>query len=64
MFDDDHHAFFLHRIDFNKYGFLVKTVLKKVGASKNLKDKGVDLGKPDDFRDWDEIRGWARSLVH
>jgi menaquinone-dependent protoporphyrinogen oxidase len=56
-------ALFGGEIDFDKYGFLVKTVLKSVGASKNLEDKGVDLSKPYDFRDWDEIRRWAGSLV-
>ena len=56
-------AIFGGEIDFDKYGFLVKTVLKSVGASKNLEDKGVDLSKPYDFRDWDEIRRWAGSLV-
>ncbi len=56
-------ALFGGEMDFDKYGFLVKAVLKKVGASKNLEDKGVDLSKPYDFRDWDEIRRWAKSLL-
>jgi menaquinone-dependent protoporphyrinogen oxidase len=50
-------------IDFDKYGFLVKAILKRVGANKNLEENGVDLSIPYDFRDWDEIRRWARSLV-
>jgi menaquinone-dependent protoporphyrinogen oxidase len=56
-------ALFGGEIDFDKYGFLVKAVLKKVGASKNMEEKGIDLSKPYDFRDWGEIRAWARSLV-
>ncbi len=56
-------ALFGGEIDFDKYGFLVKAVLMKVGASKNLEDKGVDLSKPYDFRDWDGIRIWAKSLL-
>jgi menaquinone-dependent protoporphyrinogen oxidase len=56
-------ALFGGEIDFNKYGFLVKAVFKKVGASKSLEDKGIDLSRPYDFRDWDEIRRWAGTLV-
>ena len=56
-------ALFGGEIDFDKYNFLVKAVMKKVGAGKNLEDRGVDLSKPYDFRNWDEIREWAITLV-
>jgi len=48
-------------LDFSKYGFLVKAILN--GAKKDFERKGVDTSKPYDFRDWDQIRSWAGSLV-
>jgi menaquinone-dependent protoporphyrinogen oxidase len=50
-------------IDFDKYGFLVKAVLKKVAGRRNIEENDIDLSRPYDFRDWDEIRSWASSLV-
>ena len=48
-------------LDFSKYGFLVKAILN--GAKKDFERKGVDMTRPYDFRDWDQIRSWAGSLV-
>ncbi|OPY32479.1 MAG: protoporphyrinogen oxidase [Methanomassiliicoccales archaeon PtaU1.Bin124] len=48
-------------LDFSKYGFLVKALLN--GAKKDFERKGLDMSKPYDFRDWDQIRAWARSLM-
>ena len=50
-------------MDFDKYGFMVKAVLKKVGVNKELEDAGVDTSQRFDFRDWDQIREWAVGLV-
>jgi menaquinone-dependent protoporphyrinogen oxidase len=48
-------------LDFERYGFLVKAVLR--GARKNIEAQGVDLSRPYDLRNWDEIDDWARSLL-
>ncbi len=48
-------------LDFSKYGFLLKTFLN--GQRKSLEARGIDPGKPYDFRDWEAIRRWAGSLV-
>ena len=48
-------------LDFNKYGFLLKTYLN--GQRRSLEARGIDPGKPYDFRDWAVIRKWAGSLV-
>jgi menaquinone-dependent protoporphyrinogen oxidase len=48
-------------LDFEQYGFLVKAILKS--AKKTIEERGADPSKPYDFRNWEEIRGWAVSLV-
>lgn len=48
-------------LDFERYGFLVKAILH--GAKKSIETKGVDLSKPYDFRDWNNINDWASSLL-
>jgi menaquinone-dependent protoporphyrinogen oxidase len=47
-------------LDFNKYGFLLKTFLN--GQRRILEARGIDPGRPYDFRDWEVIRRWAGSL--
>jgi menaquinone-dependent protoporphyrinogen oxidase len=49
-------------IDFGRYGTLTKVLLAGVGTKKALKGKGIDPSGPYDYRNWDEIRAWARSL--
>ncbi len=49
-------------MDFDKYGFMVKAVLKKVGVNRELEGAGVDTSQRFDFRDWDAIREWASEL--
>ena len=44
-----------------KRGFMYKMTMKF--WKKDLEEKGIDTSKPYDFRDWDEIRAWARNLV-
>lgn len=48
-------------LDFERYGFLVKAVLN--GTRKNIEAQGIDLSRPYDFRNWEEIDDWARSLL-
>jgi menaquinone-dependent protoporphyrinogen oxidase len=48
-------------LDFEQYGFLVKAILK--GTKKTIEERGFDTSKPYDFRNWEEIREWAASLV-
>jgi menaquinone-dependent protoporphyrinogen oxidase len=33
------------------------------GMKKEMEKRGVDTGKPYDFRDWDRIREWAREAA-
>jgi menaquinone-dependent protoporphyrinogen IX oxidase len=54
-------ALFGGELDFNKYGFLIKAVLKD--DRRHIESGGVDLSKPYDYRDWDAIRAWARSVA-
>jgi menaquinone-dependent protoporphyrinogen oxidase len=44
-----------------KHGLLYKMTLKSI--KKELEKQGKDTTKPFDYRNWDEIRNWARSLV-
>jgi menaquinone-dependent protoporphyrinogen IX oxidase len=49
-------------INFNQYGALTKALLAGVGTKKQLKERGIDPSRPYDYREWEEIRAWARSL--
>lgn len=44
-----------------KYGFGVKLLMKAL--TKDLKEQGVDLSEPYDFRDWEEIQKWTSGLL-
>lgn len=51
-------------IDFERYSFLVKGILSMRNAGKKgMQERGIDTDKPYDFRDWDRIRAWGRSLL-
>lgn len=54
-------ALFGGELDFKKYGFLIKAVLKD--DRRHIESGGVDLSKPYDYRDWDAIRAWARTVA-
>lgn len=54
-------ALFGGMLDFEQYGFLIKAILKN--TKKTIEERGADPAKPYDFRNWDEIREWALSLV-
>ncbi|MGB9937312.1 MAG: flavodoxin domain-containing protein [Methanobacterium sp.] len=45
-----------------KNGLLYK-MANKFMIQKELKKQGKDITKRHDYRDWNEIRSWARSLV-
>jgi menaquinone-dependent protoporphyrinogen oxidase len=49
-------------IDFTSYGALTRALLAGVGTKKELKERGIDPSRRYDFRDWEEVRAWARSL--
>ncbi|MGF7118530.1 flavodoxin domain-containing protein [Methanobacterium oryzae] len=43
-------------------GLMYKMAMKM--AKKGYEEKGVDTSKRYDYRDWDEIRNWARKLAN
>lgn len=47
-------------IDVKLYGFGTKFLLKAL--SKELAKDGIDINKPNDFRDWKEIHDWTIEL--
>jgi menaquinone-dependent protoporphyrinogen oxidase len=49
-------------IDFRRYSALTRVLLAGVGTKKALQARGVDPSTPYDYRDWEEVRAWARSL--
>ncbi len=44
-----------------RHGLMYKFTMKHI--KEELEKQGIDTSKPHDFRDWDGIRAWARSLV-
>ncbi|MHC1710128.1 MAG: flavodoxin domain-containing protein [Methanomassiliicoccales archaeon] len=51
-------------IDFDRYSFLVKGILSMRNAGKkDMQEKGIDIEKPYDFRDWEKIRAWGDGLL-
>jgi menaquinone-dependent protoporphyrinogen oxidase len=46
----------------SKNGLLFKMVMRSI--KKDLEKQGIDVSKPLDYRNWDEIRAWARNLVN
>jgi menaquinone-dependent protoporphyrinogen oxidase len=46
-------------IDFSQHGMMVQMLL---GAMGNLGGRDIDLTEPYDFRDWNDIKQWARAL--
>ena len=49
-------------LDKSKYGFGVRLLLKAM--AKELDIQNVDLDKPYDFRDWEQIGGWTVGLLN
>ena len=49
-------------IDFPRYGALTRALMAGAGKKKELKDKGVDIMAPYDYRDWGAIREWVQAL--
>jgi menaquinone-dependent protoporphyrinogen oxidase len=47
--------------DFNKYNFVVRTLVKKI-VSAQL-PPGEELPEKIDFRDWDKIRDWIKQIL-
>ena len=46
---------------FDKYGFAERLVFR--GIKKELEKQGIETKKPYDFRDWETIREWTRSVI-
>jgi menaquinone-dependent protoporphyrinogen oxidase len=57
-------ALFGGEIDFRRYGILTRAIVNSVWRDtlNGLREKGIDLSKPFDFRDWNAIGRWAESL--
>lgn len=50
-------------VDFNKYSMFTRFLLSKVGAREAMETRGIETSKPYDFRDWEQVRTWARCLA-
>lgn len=46
---------------FHRYGFAERLVFR--GIKKELEKQGIETKKPYDFRDWETIREWTRSVI-
>ncbi|WJI09274.1 nitric oxide synthase [Methanobacterium sp. CWC-01] len=44
-----------------KHGLMYKFTMNFI--KKDLEKQGIDTSQPIDYRDWDEIRAWARGLA-
>jgi menaquinone-dependent protoporphyrinogen oxidase len=44
-----------------QHGLMYKFTMKFI--KKDLEKQGIDTSQPIDYRDWDEIRAWARGLA-
>jgi menaquinone-dependent protoporphyrinogen oxidase len=44
-----------------KHGFLYNVTMKSI--KKDLGKQGIDTSKRHDYRNWDEIRAWAKNLT-
>lgn len=47
-------------LDFGDHGFLYRMTLDAL--KKQMEQEGMDASMPYDFRDWDEIADWTRSV--
>lgn len=48
--------------DFSRYGLLVKAVLQAKGLQRDMKQNGMDVSQPYDFRDWDAVDRLATRI--
>jgi len=46
---------------FDKYGFAERLLFQ--GIKKEFEKQGIDTKTPYDFRDWETIREWTRSVI-
>jgi menaquinone-dependent protoporphyrinogen oxidase len=44
-----------------RHGLMYNFTMKFI--KKDLEKQGIDTSKPTDYRDWDQIRAWARGLA-
>jgi len=49
--------------DFSRYGLLVKAVLQARGLPRDMRQNGIDVSKPYDFRDWAGVEKLAESIM-
>ncbi len=46
---------------FHRYGFAERLLFRSI--KKELEKQGIETKKPYDFRDWETIREWTRSVI-
>ncbi|OPY31368.1 MAG: protoporphyrinogen oxidase [Methanomassiliicoccales archaeon PtaU1.Bin124] len=62
-------ATFAGVVDFNKYGFVVKKIMKSIYVKRNEeagspeKADEIDWTKTRDYRDWNAIDAWSKDLL-